>query len=105
MDVNGNFHACEQIHNSFKIGNCWDGLSYEKAKELFYEFKKEMMWECQNCIAINFCTICFVPVAENGRLKKGQSCKKQREYFMELLKEYCSMKEELPSVFDDLEPS
>jgi uncharacterized protein len=100
VDVNGNFRACEQIHNTFETGNCWEGISYEKAKKLFDEFKKKIMWECQNCIAVNFCKICYVAVAKNGKMDKGHSCEKQRKYFIEDLKDYCSMKEEFPEVFE-----
>ncbi|MEW6456756.1 MAG: hypothetical protein AB1410_08620 [Acidobacteriota bacterium] len=102
VDVYGNFHICEQIDNTFEIGNCLEGLCYDSVKEIYDDYKRAILWECQNCIARNFCTICFVPVGKNGKFKKNTICQKKRISFLNLLEEYYSIMEDLPIAFDEL---
>lgn len=75
VDVDGNFHICEKINNSFPIGNIYEGLNFEKIRDLIDNYINSMD-KCPNCRVRRNCTQCYPKFAINGGfLCSSEICK------------------------------
>jgi radical SAM protein with 4Fe4S-binding SPASM domain len=60
VDVDGNLHSCEQIIDSFPIGNVVEGYNLETIKKLLENWNNEIKKnECWNCDIWMLCDFCF----------------------------------------------
>ena len=100
VSIDGKFHVCEQVHPGFSIGDCWNGVSYERAKKLYENFKNNILNECNNCIAVHNCYICIARVGENGKLVKYDLCERNRSEFKSFLQFFYSVLEDNQNAFE-----
>lgn len=99
VTVDGKFHMCEQIHPSFSIGDCWQGVDYKIVEKLYEKFRTQILSECHRCIAVHHCKICFARISEEGKLVKGDLCNMIRNDFKNFLLFYYTILEDFPKAF------
>lgn len=98
--ADGKFYTCEQIEPYFDIGDFMTGVDYQKAKNIYNQYREKVINDCHRCIAIHNCSVCIANVAKNGKLAKGNRCNIVRKSFKKLIKSYYSILEENPKAFN-----
>jgi uncharacterized protein len=59
VSTNGDFHMCHLTDGSVPIGNCSEGLNFDKIKSMYLKYNKIFdNKECKSCWAFNFCDLC-----------------------------------------------
>ncbi|MCP2604596.1 radical SAM protein [Candidatus Aminicenantes bacterium AH-873-B07] len=100
VDVYGNFHMCEKIDHTFKIGDWWKGVDYQKVKSIWREFQKEVLSKCKNCINLSTCNICMAAVGKKGKFVTDGLCENNCNAFKRNLKDLFNILECNPKAFD-----
>lgn len=88
IGANGNIYLCEKTLRKYYIGNTKNGYDLDKINSLYDIFyKKTRELRCNNCWAINFCSLCFAHILEY----KPQICEMEREFSLSALKLIASL--------------
>lgn len=100
VTVDGRFLLCEKVGNIPEIGNVETGLDGDQIKKVYIDdFIKEATKYCQNCWAINLCSLCYVNCYDKQGTHfayRHRSCLSERKYIEENLIRYHSILEENP---------
>lgn len=57
--VDGTFHMCEKISYQFPIGNCEDGLDFEKIVGIVEKWSSKFTEHCKKCPYQSICGLCY----------------------------------------------
>jgi len=101
----GVFFPCERVpeHDTFRIGNCFDGLDMQKAYSLCTEFAQMSADECRECWAVLLCNLnCFKEAFDNNGPRpdmKKDACARLRRQTSEDLSTMLAVWERKPDAF------
>ncbi len=95
IDVDGKFHICEKMDESFSIGNCDCGYDINRIKIILNTWKKEIeKRKCWECDCVSECSFCYASQGRNGRLFiKKTDCLTFRANLKKLMLDYLSLRE------------
>ena len=97
---NGSFHICERVTENNSIGDCFSGLDYQKCKNVYNKYIEAVTVDCQNCVNLNFCSLCFSMAETESGFDPGDFCITSRQNLKGILSDYCSVMEENPKAFE-----
>lgn len=93
----GTFHICEKLNTYFPIGDCDNGIQYERVREVLSKYKQQVVdLDCETCVARKVCTVCFATTCQDGVFGKGDQCKTARRHLAASLTYNYSILEENP---------
>lgn len=70
VDVDGVFHICERINQTFPIGNIYTGLDYSRIAELINDYCNHLD-VCPDCPVKKSCPNCYCAFALTGNFKNA----------------------------------
>lgn len=77
VDVQGNFHACERINQSFPTGNVQSGLDFKKIAGMMNDYF-EHLDSCKTCTTSKLCGYCYNHFAQKGHFDyASEVCKNE----------------------------
>jgi uncharacterized protein len=71
--VDGRFHACEKLNDSFPAGDVSRGIDFKRIADILNQFEHIIEEKCSGCDIRHLCFRCFVPFAKNGCFKLEKS--------------------------------
>lgn len=87
IDVEGKFHFCEKINNSFPLGDVWFGFDFNRMVEIAKEFVNIKKKYCSYCDIKYLCRPCYIIFASNGKLELDKNfCSRYRKSVINNLK-------------------
>lgn len=94
VDVNGNYHICEKISRTRKIGDNIVGLSFDKIANIMNEYYENVTSSCISCAIKKVCPSCFNNYLSNGIfVKKEDLCNIYKNSFINNFAHYCYINE------------
>lgn len=95
----GTFHICEKLNTYFPIGDCDNGIQYERIREVLGKYNQQVVdLGCQTCVARKVCTVCFATTCQDGNFSTEDQCKIARRSLPANLAYYYSILEENPEI-------
>jgi uncharacterized protein len=86
VDVNGRFHVCERVNQSFSIGDTESGFNYPRMTKMLKEFSQLIKTNCLDCEANYLCERCFVHFARDGRFELNHElCRRVKSQMKNML--------------------
>ena len=80
MDVDGKFHICESINNTFPLGDVWRGFNFNRMVELVRGFLNIRKKYCSDCDINYLCKPCYIAFASNGTFDLDKDfCSRSKE--------------------------
>lgn len=94
VDVNGNYHICEKISRTRKIGDNIVGLDFNEIANIMNEYYENVSSSCISCAIQKVCPSCFNNYLSNGVfVKKEELCGIYKNSFINNLAHYCYINE------------
>ncbi|MGB8456034.1 MAG: radical SAM protein [Anaerocolumna sp.] len=94
VDVNGDYHICEKISRTRKIGCNDTGLDYEEIANIMNEYYENISSTCISCAIKKVCPSCFNIFLTGGVFeKKDEMCAMNKNAFVDNLAHYCYINE------------
>jgi uncharacterized protein len=76
VDVEGNFHICERLNDTFSIGDAQNGFDYDKMKKIVKDYFKITGTHCIACDYSYLCNPCYARFAGNKSFEINEkTCK------------------------------
>lgn len=86
VDVNGRFHVCERVNQSFSIGGVESGFNYAGMSQMIKEFSELIKTNCLDCEANYLCERCFANFARDGRFELNHElCRRVKSQMKNML--------------------
>jgi len=74
VDVEGNYHICERINETFPIGNISTGLDFNRITQILEDYQT-CLDQCPSCTTKKMCGLCYCAFAKAGKFKSAtQTC-------------------------------
>jgi len=105
VSVDGDYHICEKLDYSNKIGDYKNGLDEDKIEAIIKEYYRITEHDCKNCWALRMCNMCFVHAYTGKGVDpeyKNSHCRLVREGLLYYLKFYTELMAKDEKVFDKL---
>lgn len=68
VKADGNFYLCEKVGDSPSIGNVYEGVNIKNIKKYYWdEYDKNSIDKCNECWAMNLCSICYAACCKKAR--------------------------------------
>jgi len=99
VQSDGSFLICEKVNGKFVIGNCEQGVIYEKVIEILTKFSRKILNECDKCFCNRVCLVCAASVATDNDFDKNGICDIVRENFKKFLIDHYSIMEKNPNAW------
>ncbi len=95
VTIDGKYHICERINESFPVGDCDTGLDFDKIYEIKKDYYNEVIKKnnCNTCHVRHTCPVCFVFFAKEGKFESGNRCESIKANFKKDLIEFYSIYE------------
>lgn len=78
VDVNGIFHACERINQTFPIGDIQNGLDFNRITELITNYKNHLDL-CPSCSIQKLCSSCYCAFSTISQFKNSSEICSDKE--------------------------
>ncbi len=100
----GALHICERVNGTAPIGHLDTGLELDKIEAIIREYNQQITVNCFDCTMSKLCSLCFsLSNTEKSFQIPSGYCENVRMSNLESLQAYCSILEENPHAFDDLD--
>lgn len=99
VSADGFFHACERVNHHFPVGDCWNGLNYQKLIKLFTKFNEQVRLNCKTCLVAYNCPVCYANTCSGTDFTVSDICFVATESFKKNLINYYSTLEDEPLAF------
>jgi len=100
VDVNGYYHVCEKVNDTFPIGNVNDGLDFEKINILLNDYFNHMD-KCTKCEITRQCDCCFQQfMTDNGFSYSSKVCEEKEAIFKDIFINTLEIAEKFPDFVD-----
>ncbi|PKM94664.1 MAG: hypothetical protein CVU84_09105 [Firmicutes bacterium HGW-Firmicutes-1] len=99
VSVEGHYKICERVHGCPNIGHALTGIDLLNIQNVIAEYAEKSFEDCQSCVAISNCTLCYLHAYENGLFnqdKKRINCEKVRRSFNQKIADYISISKTYP---------
>jgi uncharacterized protein len=107
VDTKGNLHLCENFSYGNKFKSIFNEFPILELKELLNLYKNFKQDNCSKCWASKLCSLCFRDLIDrDGTVNLARSkkiCINEKESLKKLLKEYCTVLENSPTLLDHLD--
>lgn len=104
VTVDGKFHICEKIDNSYPIGDIETGVDHQSV-ERFFDTYSELSQDCMNCWACRVCSLCFFNFISGGTFSaehRTSECNYLKRRWDRLLRDYYTLLEHDEHALDHL---
>jgi len=100
VNINGEYHMCEKVLESFPIGSVKEGLDFKKIVSLINNYLSNMK-KCEDCIVSNVCKKCFKDfIGKDKLLSPVDVCDFEEEGYIEKLKVSFDYAEKNPNLIN-----
>lgn len=107
VKADGNFYLCEKVGDSPSIGNVYEGVNIKNIKKYYWdEYDKNSIDKCNECWAMNLCSICYAACCKKGGMdmeKKDLVCRSQKKAAKGELITYFNILESKPEVIKEVD--
>ena len=107
VDTKGNLHLCENFSYGDKFKSILDEFPILELKKLLALYKDFKQNNCSKCWASKLCSLCFRDLIDRdgtvNLVRSKKICINEKETLKKLLKEYCTVLEESPTLLDHLD--